>query len=82
MIVVRIQLEHHAKLRHIAQFFDRIIGKRYLYRAVADYHIRHRTLAGRSRRQKVGICHFDRIFRRLYFRQKNFAKVVPPVILV
>ena len=82
MIVVRIQLEHHAEFRHIAQFFHRIIGKCYLHRAVTGYHIGHLTLADRTRRQQVSICYFDRIFRRLYFRQKEFAKIVAAVIFV
>ena len=68
MIIICIELEHYAKLRHIAQFFDRIISKCCFYTSITKYFIGNMALCHRCSRHYISIRYHCRMFFYLKLR--------------
>ena len=67
MIVIRVECKEHAKLRHISQFFYRIVCKRCLHGSISVNGIRDFTGTMRRRRHMVHPANRYRIVSFAYF---------------
>ena len=55
MVIICVEFKEYTKLRHIPQFFDRIISKRCFYTSIAKYFIGNMALCHRCSRHYISI---------------------------
>ena len=68
MVIIGIQLEHYAELRHIAELFHRIVGQRRLNAAIAEDAVGQLALACRCGRHHVAVADFRAVLVHFDFR--------------